>query len=101
MEHIQWIFSGIGTQILSALGGLVLGGLIGYKIRDKQFGRQKQVGGEQSNQRQVFYVDTTNDALTDDSVTSHQKRQIINQSQKAGENSKQVQIGGIGGNNRR
>ena len=27
MEHIQWIFSGIGTQILSAIGGLVVGGL--------------------------------------------------------------------------
>ena len=32
MENIEWIFSGIGTYILSVLAGLLVGGFTGYKI---------------------------------------------------------------------
>ena len=62
MEHIQWIFSGIGTQILSAVGGFIIGGLIGYRIRDRRIGKQKQKGGKHSNQRQEFHIDSATDS---------------------------------------
>ena len=98
MEHIQWIFSGIGTQILSAIGGLIIGGLIGYKIRDRRIGKQKQKGGKHSNQRQEFHIDSATDPAEDSSADNVEgsNRYSINQNQKAGDDSTQVQIGGIG-----
>lgn len=55
MENIEWIFSGIGTYILSVLAGLLVGGFAGYKIgiRSKVKVKQKQKAGNSSNQTQI------------------------------------------------
>lgn len=55
MENIEWIFSGIGTYILSVLAGLLVGGFTGYKIgiRSKVKVKQKQKAGNSSNQTQI------------------------------------------------
>ncbi len=55
MENIEWIFSGIGTYILSVLAGLLVGGFVGYKIgiRSKVKVKQKQKAGNNSNQTQI------------------------------------------------
>ena len=55
MENIEWIFSGIGTYILSVLAGLLVGGFTGYiiGIRSKVKVKQKQKAGNSSNQTQI------------------------------------------------
>lgn len=50
-ENIQWIFSGVGTNIIS----LIVGCVIGYKFRDFKIVHQSQKSGENSNQRQEFH----------------------------------------------
>ncbi len=55
MDQIQWIFSGIGTQILSGIVGALVGGFLGYKIRDRQVVKQSQVSGKESEQEQKFH----------------------------------------------
>lgn len=32
MENLKWIFEGIGTEIVSLVVGLIIGGASGYKI---------------------------------------------------------------------
>ena len=88
MENIQWIFSGIGTEILSLGIGAIAGGLAGYKIGISRNGKQKQRAGSNSKQRQEF-------KLKQDSQTGETKptKNTIRQRQKAGKNSEQVQIG--------
>ena len=54
MENIEWIFSGIGTYILSVLAGLLVGGFTGYKfgIRSVKV-KLRQKAGNNSNQTQI------------------------------------------------
>ena len=49
MEYVQWVFSGIGTQIVTGIVALLAGGVIGYRIRDIQIVKQKQIAGNSSN----------------------------------------------------
>lgn len=53
MDCIEWIFSGIGTAILSGLAGLLVGGFAGYKIGVHNKTNQKQKAGNNSNQTQI------------------------------------------------
>ena len=54
MENIEWIFSGIGTYILSVLAGLLVGGFTGYKIGIRSVKvKQRQKAGNNSNQTQI------------------------------------------------
>lgn len=53
MEHIEWIFSGIGTYILSGIVGLLVGGFVGYRIGIRSKTKQKQKAGNNSNQTQI------------------------------------------------
>lgn len=50
MEAVEWIFSGIGTSLLSAIIGFIFGGVTGYKIGIRNNIRQKQKAGDNSNQ---------------------------------------------------
>lgn len=97
MEHVQWIFSGIGTQIVTGIAGLFLGGAIGYRIRDKQIGKQKQTAGNYSNQRQELHIGNNSKEVID----GKESHKVLNQTQKAGDNSTQVQIGDINEHNGR
>ena len=86
-DNIQWIFSGIGTNLLS----LIVGCVLGYKIRDFKIARQSQVAGDDSNQRQEFHIEN-------DKVNPEGKKDdyiYLSQNQSARDNSTQVQIGGV------
>lgn len=76
---ITWVFSGIGTSIL---------GFTIYKVTKKQRISQKQTAGKNSKQYQSMNFDSQdvkNNKILDTT---------LNQSQKAGDNSEQIQIGG-------
>lgn len=49
MKWIEWVFSGIGTQILS----FIVGTIIGYKVGVKNSFRQMQKAGDNAKQIQV------------------------------------------------
>lgn len=53
MEYIEWIFSGIGTAILTGIVGFISGGCVGYKIGVKNAINQKQKAKENSTQIQI------------------------------------------------
>lgn len=53
MGNIEWLFSGIGTSILSGIVGLLIGGFVGYKIGVHNKANQKQRAGNYSNQTQI------------------------------------------------
>jgi len=88
MENIQWIFSGIGTELLALVIAAIVGGLAGYKIRGSQSGMQKQKAKSDSKQRQELVVE--NNLQSEEKITA---KNTIKQTQKAGKKSEQVQIG--------
>ena len=57
MEWFEWIFNGIGTQIVGIIIGLIVGGagggLIGYKVGSNNKINQKQKAGNNSDQVQI------------------------------------------------
>ena len=79
-EWITWVFDGIGSTIFSLIAGALIGGAIGYKI-----GVHKNV-----KQRQEFTLENE-----DVSKDGGKIKNNFQQSQKAGDNAEQVQIGGI------
>lgn len=50
---MEWIFDGIGTALISAIVGLVVGGVAGYKLALKANIKQKQHAGNYSTQSQI------------------------------------------------
>jgi hypothetical protein len=54
--EMEWIFSGIGTSILSGIAGLFIGGGIGYKIGIRNTIRQKQNAHDNSSQSQTGQI---------------------------------------------
>lgn len=90
MENLQWIFDGIGTEILSLAIGAVFGGLTGYKVGIKKSGKQIQKAKSDAKQKQELIVDVDASVVGKANVQSG-----IKQAQKAGKNSEQVQIGRI------
>lgn len=50
---MEWIFSGIGTSLVSAIIGLVIGSSVGYKVGLKTRIKQKQQTGDNSSQSQI------------------------------------------------
>lgn len=102
MDSVQWIFSGIGTQIFTNLVSLFIGGVIGYRIRDKQIGKQKQIAGDSANQRQELHMRQNScGEKCGRSSADKDSHQMLNQEQEAGDNSTQVQIGDINEHNGR
>lgn len=82
MEWYEWIFDGIGTLFISAIFSF-----IAYKAAIKKIGEQSQIAGDGSNQKQEM--------LIEDSGKHENVQSTIKQTQKAGKNSEQVQIGRI------
>lgn len=89
MENLQWIFSGIGTEILILLIGALVG-VVGYKIIRKNGGKQVQRAKRGAKQQQEMVIDSD---VTDREKGNEQNS--IRQIQKAGKDSEQVQIGRI------
>ena len=57
LSNIEWVFDGIGTEIIVGLISLVIGilggGVVGYKIGIKNKVKQKQKARDNANQNQV------------------------------------------------
>ena len=92
-EKMEWFFDGFGTEIISSLISLIVGGVAGYKIGVKRTSKQKQVAGDKAKQRQILNIDR--ESIKDDEDTKKKENTRIVQSQKAGDDSSQKQVGGI------
>lgn len=57
MQWFEWVFDGIGTQIVGIIIGLIIGGtgggITGYKIGTKNKIKQKQKALNNSDQKQI------------------------------------------------
>ena len=89
-EWITWVFDGIGSTIFSIAVSALIGGAVGYKIGVHKNVKQKQIGGNSAKQRQEFILE--NEDVSED---GGKIKNNFQQSQKAGDNAEQVQIGGI------
>lgn len=91
---MDWLFDGIGTEIVSIIISLIIGaiggGAIGYRIGIKRTANQKQNTGNDSKQRQKMQI-----GKSDVSTHSTKSKTNLKQTQKAGDNAVQTQIGGI------
>lgn len=83
----QWFFDGIGTEIISLILGLIVGGGIGYKIGISKNGVQKQEAADDSVQKQKMAIDANN---SDNIIEGN-----VIQKQKAGNHAVQSQVGEI------
>ncbi len=90
MENLKWIFEGIGTEIVSLVVGLIIGGVSGYKMAIKKNGEQKQIAKDCAQQRQEIDIEET-----DDLKEGEKKNVNFRQTQKAGHQAEQSQIGRI------
>ena len=90
MENLQWIFDGIGTELISLAIGAIAGGLAGYKAGIKRSAKQMQKATDGTKQRQELVVEESTSTGGQKNVQSS-----IKQTQRAGKNSEQVQIGRI------
>ena len=82
MEWYEWLFDGIGTALISAIFSL-----IAYNAAIKKIGKQSQNAGDGSNQKQEMLIENGD--------SNENVQNTIEQTQKAGKNSKQVQVGKI------
>ena len=84
----KWIFDGIGTQLLGIIVGVLLGGVTGYKIIKKNIGQNQKAkdGARQIQQMEIEPGDNNAGSCIYDN---------IRQSQEAGNNAEQIQIGKI------
>ncbi len=82
-NNYEWIFSGIGTAILTGLGGLIIGGITGYK-----FGIHKSKIKQIQNAK-----DDSKQSQTGTKCDSDTVKNIITQKQRARNNAEQIQIG--------
>ncbi len=91
---MEWIFSGIGTEVVSIVISLIIGviggGLAGYKIGVKRTAKQRQSAGDASKQRQELKI-----GVRDANNNASKRKTTIKQVQKAGSNASQTQIGDI------
>ena len=91
---MEWLFDGIGSEIIGIVISLIIGtiggGTVGYKIGIKHTSKQFQKAGDSSKQKQEMTFDE--DIKNLDSVKCQNR---IRQTQKAGDGSTQSQVGGI------
>lgn len=58
--NIDWIFSGIGTEIISAIIGVIIGGVSGYRVGVRNRIKQVQKAGNNSNLSQTGSIINNN-----------------------------------------
>ena len=80
MEWYEWVFDGIGTTIIAAICSC-----ISYKAAVKQIGKQAQVAGDSSKQKQEMIFESKR--------YDRDVKNTINQTQKAGKHAEQIQYG--------
>lgn len=91
MLILEWFFDGIGTELVILIIGAIGGGTIGYKVGIKRTAAQKQVAGDDSEQAQEIKMGK-NDVRNNPSKS----KTSIKQSQQAGNNAVQTQVGYTG-----
>ena len=58
---MEWFFDGIGTEIVSLVIGLLIGGGVGYRIAIRRKSvRQSEKAGDNATQQQVGIIDVRN-----------------------------------------
>ncbi len=82
MVWYEWVFDGIGTTIIAAICSF-----ISYKAAVKQIGKQSQVAGNDSKQKQEMIIEGKG--------AEQDVQNTIKQTQKAGNQSEQIQCGGF------
>lgn len=82
MEWYEWVFDGIGTTLVAAICSL-----ISYKAAVKRIGKQSQIAGDDSKQKQELTIESGRGGRNVQST--------IKQTQKAGNNAEQIQCGGF------
>ena len=82
MEWYEWVFDGVGTTIIAAICSF-----ISYKAAVKQIGKQSQVAGDNSKQKQEMNIKGKSD--------KRDVQNTIKQTQKAGNHAEQIQCGGF------
>ena len=91
---MEWIFDGIGTEIIGIVISLIIGalggGAVGYKFGIKRTAKQKQTAGDDAEQKQELHV-----GKSDVKDNSSKSKTNIKQIQRAGNNAVQTQIGRI------
>ena len=91
---MEWIFDGIGTEIIGIVISLIIGalggGAVGYRIGIKRTAKQKQTAGDDTEQKQELHI-----GKSDVKENSSKSKTNIKQIQRAGNNAVQTQIGGI------
>ena len=89
----EWIFDGIGTELIGLVIGALLGGVAGYNIGIRSKSKQTQKAGDGANQQQTFTIEVNTDGKNS-TKNSKKTNANINQSQTAGNKATQVQTGG-------
>ena len=82
-NNYEWIFRGIGTAIITGLGGLIIGGITGYK-----FGIHKSKIKQIQNAKDASKQSQIGTKYNSDNV-----KNTITQKQRARNNAEQIQIG--------
>lgn len=82
MEWYEWVFDGVGTTVIAAICSF-----ISYKAAVKQIGKQSQVAGDNSKQKQEMIIEGKGD--------KQDVQNNIKQTQKAGNHVEQIQCGGF------
>lgn len=84
----EWLFDGIGTEIVGVIVGLAVSGTVLYKFLTRNKKKQTQKAGDNAKQCQELEIETN--------IKENGKiRNGLKQTQKAGDNADQSQIGRI------
>lgn len=86
---LEWIFDGVGTEIISLIIGTITGGAIGYKVGIKKRIGQRQIAKDGALQEQVARMEGTTDIKSNVKKIDTQVSQV----QKAGNHAIQSQSG--------
>lgn len=87
---MEWIFDGIGTELIGLVIGAIVTGIVGYKICIKNRSKQVQKATNNAQQNQTVKIGTSDEKVNSAKISSK-----LNQVQKAGDSAVQTQIGGI------
>lgn len=91
MAWHEWFFDGLGTEILSVVIGLIIGGIGGFAIGRITKSRQIQKAGNEAKQQQEQVVE--NERSKGKKAAS--SKSSIYQKQVAGDNAEQIQTGSV------
>ncbi|MCR5324857.1 MAG: hypothetical protein K6E85_16495 [Lachnospiraceae bacterium] len=85
----EWVFDGIGTELIVLIVGFLAGTFAGYKLGIRKNGLQKQIAKDEAKQEQRLETSIKVDS-SKDGISGNTK-----QVQRAGKKAEQRQIGTI------